>query len=138
MDRSLNDENYRIPFSSEDESLRRTLERLAVGGYFQNNRKIFLICWWPSINQFCRVLCPMNNLEKLSLLHWALTLTEHVPQLFRSCPKLTELHLCLYERLKTEINESLKIELRSGLQRLRLFELYCDINSGPVIQEMFT
>jgi hypothetical protein len=78
----------------------------------------------------------MTHLEKLSLLEWKLRLTEHLPQLFRSCPKLTELHLKLDDWLK--MDEEIKDELRLGFQRIRLFEVHWDISAWPVIQELFT
>jgi hypothetical protein len=114
------------------------LERLADGGYFQNNREVIVNWCWPSVPRFSRFLHPMTKLEKLSLLKWDLTLTEDVPQLFRSCPTLTELHLRLFESQKVEMNEELKNELRSGFQRLQLLELHWFIDSWPLIQEMFT
>jgi hypothetical protein len=80
----------------------------------------------------------MNNLEKLELLNLELTLTKNVPQLFRSCPKLTEMRLKLAETQKLEMGEELENELRLGFQRLRRLELDWDIDSWPVVQEMFT
>jgi hypothetical protein len=79
----------------------------------------------------------MTELEKLNVFDWNLRLTEDVPKLFRSCPKLTELRMKLASQ-KVEMNEGLKNELRSGFQRLRLFELNWCIDSWPLIQEMFT
>jgi hypothetical protein len=81
----------------------------------------------------------MTQLEKLSLSVWTLTMTEDVPKLFRSCPKLTELHVRIHEsQEKLEMNEELRNELRSGFQRLRLLVLDSLINSGPAIQEILT
>jgi hypothetical protein len=79
----------------------------------------------------------MTNLEKLNIFHWKVTLTD-VPQLFRSCPKLTDLRLRLVESQKLKIDEELKNELRSGFQRIRLLELKWEIYSWPVILEIFT
>jgi hypothetical protein len=95
-------------------------------------------CSWQFIHPLFRVLRSMNNLEKLELLNLELTLTKNVPQLFRSCPKLTEMRLKLAETQKLEMGEELKNELRSGFQRLRRLELDWDIDSWLVIQEMFT
>jgi hypothetical protein len=114
------------------------LERLAAGGFFKNNREVILTWNWPFTPPLFQVLRSMNNLETLSLSEWKLTLTEDVPQLFRSCPKLTELRLKLAESQKLEKNEELENELRSGFQRLRLFELHWGIDSWPEIQEIFT
>jgi hypothetical protein len=114
------------------------LEQLVNGGYFRNNRQLIVNFWWPSNSQLFRVIRFMTNLEKLNLLDWHLTLTKDVPKLFRSCPKLTELRLKLLESKKLEMNEKLKNELRSGFQRLRLFELHWDIDSWSLIQEIFT
>ena len=93
---------------------------------------------WPSNRQLFRVIGSMNNLETLSLFEWNLTLTEDVPELFRSCPKLTRLRLKLVESQKLELNEELKNDLRPGFQRLRRFEFDWDMNSGQVVQEIFT
>ena len=84
-----------------------------------------------------QVIRSMNNLEKLSLLKCKLTLTD-VSQLFRSCPKLTELRLMLFDNQKVGTGEELKNELRPGFQRLRRFEFDWDMNSGQVVQEIFT
>jgi hypothetical protein len=80
----------------------------------------------------------MADLETLSLLEWKLTLTQDVPQLLRSCPNLTELRLNLAEKQKVEMNEEIKNEFRPGFQRLKICELTLDMNSCPIIQEMFT
>jgi hypothetical protein len=87
----------------------------------------------------------MTHLETLSLLNWKLSLTEDLLQLFRSCPKLTELRLKLDDCHKLEMNEELKNELRSGCQRLRLFDvefmsqwIHRDIECWPAIQGIFT
>ena len=75
----------------------------------------------------------MTDLETLSLLEWNLTLTDDVPQLFQSCPKLIELRIKLFESQKLKMNEELENKLRSGFQRLKIFELKWDINSWPLI-----
>jgi hypothetical protein len=136
LDRTLNDGTMNCKL--EDENRLITLERLVDGGYFQNNRQMIVSSWWPSIARLFRVIRSMTNLEKLSLLEWKLTLTQDLPQLFRSCPKLTELRLRLFESQELEMNKFLKNELRSGFQRLRLLELNWRIDSWPVIQEIFT
>ena len=135
MDRSLNDGSMNCYL--EDKSRLNTLEWLVDRGYFQNNRQMIVNSWWQSI-RFFRFILSMNNLAKLSLLHWTLILTQAVPQLFRSCPKLTELHLRLLESQELEMNEDLKNELRTGFQKIRLCELICKIGSWQIMQEMFT
>jgi hypothetical protein len=138
LDRSLEDGNY-----LKDESSVIILERLADGGYLQNNRRVFVKCFRPFIARLFRVIRSMNNLEKLNLLCCNLTLTKDLPQLFRPCHKLTNLRIRLSdpsgaerERLN-KMNEDLKNELRSGFQRLRLLELYWEIDSCPAFQEVF-
>ena len=93
---------------------------------------------WPSNRQLFRVIGSMTDLETLSLFEWNLTLTEDVPELFRSCPKLTRLRLKLVENKYVEMDVDLENELRPGFQRIRLLDLYWDIESGPVIQEILT
>jgi hypothetical protein len=114
------------------------LERLAARGFFKNNRQMIVSSSWPCIPRLCRILCSMADLETLNLLNWKLRLTQDVPQLFRSCPKLTELHLKIDGRQRLKMNEEIKNELRPGFQRLRLFELEWGINSLPVVEEIFT
>jgi hypothetical protein len=114
------------------------MERLADAGYFQNNREVIVGWGWPSVPRFFPVVRSMTNLEKLYLLNWELTLTEDLPQLFQPCPKLTELRLKLVKGQNLEMGANLKNELRSGFQRLRIFELVCQIGSWPAFQEMFT
>ena len=136
LDRSLED---RWPYFAHKNTIRlNTLQRLADGGFFKNNRQMIVEWYWPCIHRFCQVLRSMTDLEKLRLLKWELKLTEDLPKLFRSCPKLTELHLKLVESRKLEMSECLKNKLRPGFQRLRLVELDWEIDSWPVIQEMFT
>jgi hypothetical protein len=115
-----------------------TLDRLAAGGFFKNNRQLIVRDYWPSFQRLCRVLRSMTDLETLSLLNWKLSLTQGLPQLLRSCPKLTELRLKLVESQKVEMDEDLQNELRPGFERLRLVELELDIESCPVIQEILT
>ena len=110
---------------------------LADGGFLANNRQWIVDVGWLRGPWMFQVIRSMNNLEKLSLLKCKLTLTD-VSQLFRSCPKLTELHLGLFDRRKLEMDEDQKNLLRPGFQRLRLFELEWGIESYPIIQEMFT
>jgi hypothetical protein len=134
LDRSLND--GRIKCHREDDSRLNTLERLVERGYFQNNRQMILSSWRLSFRRLFQVISSMNHLEKLNLLECDLSLTQDLPQLFRSCPKLTELHLTLFGML--EMGEKLENELRSGFQRLRLLEFTWDTCSLPLIQEIFT
>ena len=133
INRSLKDGRYYC--HPEDEN---SVITLADRGYFQNNRQMIASSWWPSIRRLFQAIRSMTRLEKLSLLKCSLTLAEDLPLLFRSCPKLTELRLKLVESQKLEMGEELKNGLRSGFQRLRLFELHWGIHSWPVIQEMFT
>ena len=113
------------------------LKRLADGGFFKNNRQWIVDVGWSRGSWMFQVIRSMNNLEKLSLLECKLTLTD-VSQLFRSCPKLTELRLMLFDNQKVGKGEELKNELRPGFQRLRRFEFDWDMNSGQVVQEIFT
>ena len=136
LDRSLKDRTYYYKQKRENRLI--TIERLVEGGFFQNNRQMIVSLHWPSLPRLLPVLHSMNNLEKLSLLEWKLTLTQDVPQLLRSCPNLTELRIKLVERQKVEIGEELENELRPRFERLRLFELEWDMDSWLVIQEMFT
>ena len=115
-----------------------TLDRLEAGGFLKNNRQMIVVDYWPSFQRLCRVLRSMTDLETLSLLEWKLSLTQGLPQLLRSCPKLTELRLKLVESQKLKMNEEFKNKLRSGFQRIRLLDLYWGIESGPVIQEILT
>jgi hypothetical protein len=119
------------------ESLLTILKRLAGGGFLANNRQWTVSYGWSRGPWLFDVIRFMKNLKKLSLLKCNLTLTD-VPQLLRSCPKLTELHLRLFDGQILEMNEDLKNLLRPGFQKLRLFELEWGIESYPIIQEMFT
>ena len=134
MDRSLDD---RCGFC-EQKPYSELLERLSNGGLLKNNRQMVVKWQWPSNRQLFRVIGSMNNLETLSLLEWKLSLTQGLPQLLRSCPKLTELRLKLVENQYVEMDVDLENELRPGFQRIRLLDLYWDIESGPVIQEILT
>ena len=136
LDRSLTDRWYY--FEHKPDSSLVALERLADGGYLKNNRQMKVIFYWPCFPRLCRIIRSTTHLETLSLLKWKLTLTQDLPQLLRSCPNLTELRMNLAERQKVEMGEELKNELRPCFQRLKIFELKWDINSWPIIQEMFT
>jgi hypothetical protein len=120
------------------ESLLIIMERLVDGGYFQNNRQMIVKFTWTFIARLFRVICSMTHLEKLNLLECRLTVTENLAPVFRSCPKLAELHLSLFESHILKINEDLKNELRPAFQRLRLFELDSSIFSFPLIKEILT
>ena len=134
LDRSLNDK--KSYYEQKYESRLIALERLVEGGNFLNVRQMIASSWWPSIPRFFRVICSMTNLEKIELMNLEMALIEEdLARLFRSCPKLTELHLALCD-LPLETNEELKNELRSGCQRLKIFELHWDIVSCPIIQEI--
>ena len=136
LDRSLKDRFFY--FGSKYKSHMITLDRLEAGGFLKNNRQMIVVDYWPSFQRLCRVLRSMTDLETLSLLEWKLSLTQGLPQLLRSCPKLTELRLKLVENRYVEMDVDLENELRPGFQRIRLLDLYWDIESGPVIQEILT
>ena len=136
LDRSLKDRFFY--FGSKYKSHMITLDRLAAGGFLKNNRQMIVENYWPSFQRLCRVLRSMTDLETLSLLEWKLSLTQGLPQLLRSCPKLTELRLKLVENKYVEMDVDLESELRPGFQRIRLLDLYWGIDSGPVIQEILT
>ena len=115
MDRSLEDGTSHRDL--EDESSLIILERLADGGYFQNNRRMFMKFDSPFITRLIRVIRSMKNLEKLHLLQCNLSLTEDLPQFFRSCPKLTDLRVRLSDPKRVDrkrfnrMNENRKNEL---------------------------
>jgi hypothetical protein len=117
------------------------LKRLVARGLLKNNREMGVIFCRRSLPLIFRVIRSMTHLEKLSLSecnHKGMTLTEDVPQLFRSCPTLNELHLRIVKSQVLEMNEELKNELRSGFLRLRLLELDWEIDSWLKIQEMLS
>jgi hypothetical protein len=144
FDRSLTDETFDFDEQEHKNGSSETcliiLERLVDRGFFQNNRQMVVKWDWPSIPGLFRIFRSMAELEKVNLFSCSLTRTDHLPQLFRSCPKLIELHLSLYENPNLEMNEELKNELRSGFQRLRLLELrsYIYPPQPHIIQEIFT
>ena len=129
-------------FDQYDEALHskscEILKILVEEGLLKNNREFGVIFIPRSVPLILRVIRSMTQLEKLSLSEWKLTLTEDVPKLFRSCPKLTELRLKVVESQEFEMNEELQNELRAGFLRLRLLELEWYIDSWPAILEMFT
>jgi hypothetical protein len=117
------------------ESLLIILNRLADGGFLKNNRQWIVSVGWSRDPWLFQVIRSMSNLETLNLLKCKLTLTD-LQQLFRSCPKLTELRLMLFDRQNLEMNVSLKNVLRPGFQRLRLLEIELEIDLCLVIQEI--
>jgi hypothetical protein len=133
--------DYSISEGLKKQSRLITLERLADEGCFRNNRQ-FVVNFFRSFTvRLFRIICSMNNLEKLHLFECSLThaAIKDLAHVFRSCPKLTELNLGLVKSsTKLEMNEELKNELRPGFERLRLLELDSFFNSGPAIQEMLT
>jgi len=137
LDRSWKDRTFYDDLKYESHLM--ILNRLVDRGLLKNNREMFVSLCRRSAPLIFRVIHSMTHLEKLSLSEWTLTLTEDVPKLFRSCPKLTELHVGIDEsQEKLEMNEDLKNELRPGFERLRLFELDSYINSGQIITEILT
>ena len=125
LDRSLRDRFFNYGLKNKSHMI--TSDRLAAGGFFKNNRQMIVVYYWPSFQRLCRVIRSMTDLETLSLLEWKPTLIEDVPQLFRSCPKLTEMHLRLLESSNFEMGEEHKNEVRSCFQSLKIFELEWDI-----------
>jgi hypothetical protein len=136
LDRSWKDRTFEYRVKKEGHLV--ILKRLVERGLLKNNREFGVIFIPRSVPLILRVIRSMTQLEKLSLSEWTLTLTEDVPKLFRSCPKLTELRLNVVESQEFEMNEELKNELRAGFLRLRLLELEWYIDSWPAILEMFT
>ena len=112
------------------------LNRLIDGGFFNNNRQLFVSNWFSSSRLTFKLVCSMKNLETLNSLDLNCATLEDLQCLFRSCPKLTNLHYTLPAR--QELNEDLKNELRSGFQRLGHLSIDCrmDNNSFLVIREM--
>ena len=134
-----------------DESLLKILERLAGEGYLQNNRKfdvefngsqnnshLDVQFDFSSNSRFVEVVCSMENLKLLDLLHYELTL-EDLARVFQSCSKVTNLLIPAKGRKMSELDEHLKNQLKIGFQRLRrLYVQQTDDDSWPVIQEMLT
>ena len=122
-----------------DESLFKSLERLAAEGLLKNNRKLIVKFKRPRSSRFVEVICSMKNLEKLHFFYYELTL-EILAHVFQSCSKITELRITDTEDEPLKMPEHLKNQLRSSFQRLRYFHFQCIIlnKSWPVIQEMLT
>jgi hypothetical protein len=135
-DRSLEDRTFYYKVKKKSHLI--ALNRLVDRGFLKNNREMFVSLCRRSVPRLFRIIRSMTHLEKLSLLECQLTLTEDVPQLFRSCPTLTELHVRIVKSQKSRMNKVLKNQLRKGFERLRLLELDWYINSCPAIQEIFT
>jgi hypothetical protein len=134
LDRSWKDRNFYNRVKYEGHLI--TLKRLVARGLLKNIREMGVNSCGLSDPLICRVICSMTHLEKLSFAECQLT--EDLAPLFRSCPKLTELHVTIVKSQKSEMIEELKNELRSGFQTLRLLELDSCFISGPAIQEMLT
>ena len=118
-----------------------TFERLAKGGYLNNNRELSLPFNHESyIPWFHENVCFMRNLETLE--SWGCEIKlEQLEPLFRSCPKLVELHLHLNVNEKLEMDENVKNVLKKGFERLLLFKFsygHIDNDTWPVIQEILT
>jgi hypothetical protein len=81
----------------------------------------------------------MENLEKLDLGEQEL-IPEDLANVFQYCSKLTNLHIATFDYRTLEMDEHLKIQLRSGFQKLRCLDLECLVynDTWPVIQEMLT
>jgi hypothetical protein len=115
------------------------LERLEKNGFLKNNRSLVVLVDLPASLQFVQNICFMKNLEKLVLFERYLTL-EDIALLFGSCHKLTEIRLNPFDCDQWEMDEKLKNQLRPGFQRLKIFELDCDLHpfSWPVLQEILS
>ena len=122
-----------------DESLFKSLERLAAEGLLQNNRKLIVTFEGPCSSRFGEVICSMKNLEKLHLINYEL-IPEILAHVFQSCSKITDLSIKITEDETLKMLEHLKNELKPSYQRLRYFDFQCiiDNDSWPVIQEMLT
>jgi hypothetical protein len=139
-----------------DESFRKILERLAGGGFLQNNRQFIVhVHWrlegaefnWARSSRFIEVICSMKNLESLYLLDHAWSSShelcmkpEDLALVFQSCSKITDLRITTTEDGMSKMPEHVKNQLRSSFQKLRYFGFRCfiDNDSWPVIQEMLT
>jgi hypothetical protein len=121
-----------------EESLLQILEQLAKEGYLQNNHKLETNRPIRS-SRIVPVICSMKNLETLNFSDQDLAL-DSLAQVFQSCSKLTTLHFAAQKCKMSEMAELLKIQLRTGFQRLRYLDLGCSIDDDtwPMIQEMLT
>jgi hypothetical protein len=122
-----------------DESLFKILERLAGEGYLQNNRHLDLKFDCSRSSRFVELICSMKNLESLDVNEHDLA-PDVLAYVFKSCSKLIEMDIAIQEYKMYEMAEHLKIQLRSGFQKLRRLDLIFSIDDDtlPVIQEMLT
>jgi hypothetical protein len=81
----------------------------------------------------------MRNLKTLRLWGNELTLGD-LAHVFQSCPQITNLFLDNFRYTMFEMSEQLKIQLRSGFERLQCFAFESSINIflWPVVQETLT
>jgi hypothetical protein len=112
------------------------LNRLIAEGFFNNNRQLAVSHCHSFSYLTYKLIRSMKNLETFHSSYLSYVTLEDLACLFRSCPKLTQLHFRLPER--QELGEDLKNELRSGFQRLEHLSIDChmDNDSFLVIREM--
>jgi hypothetical protein len=117
----------------------KILERLAEGGFLQNNRQLNTTLHCSINSRFVKMLCSMKNLDTLRLFDYKLT-PDVLAHVIQSCPKLINLQIGAHDFKTFERAQHLKNQLRSGFQKIRYFELRCLIgkDSWLVIQEMLT
>jgi glutaredoxin-related protein len=121
-----------------DERLFKILERLAENGYLQNTRQFEgARADLSNISSFVKIICSMNNLEKLISLTDHLTLRD-LALVFQSCSKLAELHIPTLKFEFDKMDGVLIDHLRPGFKRLRCLELECSMVLWAGIQEMLT
>jgi hypothetical protein len=114
--------------------------QLIKNGFLKNTRNLVISVnqkEWP--HKVIQPICSMKKLEKLVLFDCHPKL-EEIAHLFQSCRKLIEFRLHQFHCDQGKINNNFKKRLRSGFQRLRIFELHCSVhpNSWLAILEIFT
>jgi hypothetical protein len=98
-----------------DESFLMILEWLAREGYLQNNRRLDVQLHWSRSSRFVELICSMKNLEKLDMCGYDLT-PEVLAHVFRSCFKLTELHIGTKKCETLDMDEHLKKSTKTRFQ----------------------
>jgi len=121
-----------------DEFCFQMFVHLSNEGFLRNNGEVFLSCNSICLPDFDYFQCiyALNNLKKVGLGNCYQTF-EDLSHLLRSCPRLTELHVYLRDKLTLHISEELKNELEPGFQRLVKFVLKSN-QQWSVIQEILT